>query len=873
MDDGVPGLARLLLRTVPEGRRADVLGDLAEVHGSRMDRFGPSRAWLATSFDALLVTVAFLWVRIRDGREGERAMPFEALLFDARIALRGLARNPTYTVVSALTIAVGMAATTAVLAISNAVLVRPPAIAEPNRVWSIWEFRDENVRESMEGRLLRYDRYEVYEERTTDVLAGLAGHAYATVALGGDDGATVVNGFHTSGNYFDVLGVVPSSGRHYSSDDDASIVLSDRLWRSRYGADPGVVGRSVLVDSQPFTVVGIAPADFVGTMTGFTGDVWIPWNAYVRLTALDEDDRYVVPLARLADGVSRDVAEERIAEVARGVDPHSPSATVAGARLESLQWRTDLRGSLVVAMIAMLATAALLLLVASANIAGMTMARAHDRRREVAVRLAIGASGGRLIRQMLLESVLVALVGGGAGVLLAVAATTALSSVDVPLNATISLDATPDPVVLGISFLVATAAGLLFGLGPALRSAGVDLSTTLKDGAPGSGRGRSRSVFVIGQLAASTVLLVTAGLFVRSFQETMDVPLGFDPEGLSVASMSLGTLGYSREEGEAFYAELLERIRALPGVEGAGLGSFVLLGGANASNEGRAIDGPNEGNRVNVPYNIVDPGYLQATGLELVAGRFLTTDDVRGGRPVAVVNERLAARFWPGERAVGRTFRVGRTEHDVVGVVRDGVYVLLVEEPRAFAYYSSAQRYSGSQSLHVRFAGPPADIHSEIRRTVASIDPDVAVSAVRTMDEVISSNGFMVQFVAVLTGVFAGAGLLLGAVGVYGLLTVQVARRARELGVRIALGAKPPDIVLMVVGRGVGVAVFGSALGVVIASGTGRLLESLLYGVTPFDVPVFVVVPAVLIATAALASAFPARRATRVSPMMPLKGE
>ena len=873
MHEGLPRLARFLLRFVGDERRTDVLGDLAEVHATRVAKMGPGRARFATCLDALLVAGAFLFMRVGERREGRGIMPFEALRFDARIAVRGLARNPTFTAVSALTIAVGMAAVTSVLAISNALLIRPPAIVEPDRVRAIWEFRDENVRESMEGRLLRYERYEEYEERTTDVLAGLAGHAYATVALGGDDGATVVNGFHTSGNYFDVLGVAPGRGRHYSSDDEASIVLSDRLWRSRYGADLDVVGRVVMVDSQPFTVVGIAPPDFVGTMTGFTGDVWIPWNAYVRLTALDEDDRYVVPLARLADGVPATLAEERISAVAREIEPLASSTDITGARLDNLQWRTDLKSTLEIAMIAMIATAALLLLVACANIAGMTMARAHDRRREVAVRLAVGASRGRLVGQMLLESVLVAFGGGSLGVLLAFAATGVLSSIEVPLNATVTIDATPDPAILVISFVVAAVAGVLFGLGPSLRSARVDLTTSLKDGAPGRVRGHWRNASVVGQLAAGTVLLVTAGLFLRSFQEAINVPLGFDPEGLSVASMSLGTLGYSRQEGEAFYAELLNRVRALPGVEGAGLGSFVLLGGANASNEGRAIDGPNAGNPVQIGYNIVDPGYLEATGLQLVAGRFVTEGDTREGRRVAVVNERLADRLWPGESALGRTFRIGATEHDVVGVVRNGVYVLLVEEPRAFAYFLAGQRYSGGQSLHVRYAGPPPELHAEVRRTVAAIDPNVPVSALRTMDEVISSNGFMVQFVAVLTTIFAAAGLLLGAVGVYGLLSVQVARRARELGVRIALGARPPDIVLMVARRGVGTATLGCALGIGIAMGAGRLLDSVLYAVSPFDVSVFVLVPLTLIVAATLASVFPARRAARVDPMTPLKGE
>jgi predicted permease len=793
------------------------------------------------------------------------------LRFDLRFALRSLRRNPAFTVVALVTFAVGMGATTSMLSVANAVLLRPPPIVEPDRVVSIWEFRSGSVRESMEGRLLSYERYEALRDATGDAFVDLAGHAYANLAVVTDEGAVAVNGFTTSGNYFSLLGLTPQLGRLFDGDDEEAVVLSERLWRSRYGGDPSVIGRTISIDSRGFTITGVAPAGFVGTMTGFTGDLWIPQKAYLRLTGLS--DGYVVPIGRLRPGVDRPSAEERVAAAARAIPPVSSGTTVRGARLEGLQWRTDLRETLTAGMLVMLGASVLLLLVACANIAGMILARSYDRRREIAVRLAIGAGGGRLVRQMLAESVLLALMGGSGGVLLAYAGTAALSRIDFPIDATITFDATPDPVVLVASFGLAALTGILFGLGPALRSARIDLTTSLKEGARGARMSRRRTAFVVAQMALSTLLLVTSGLFVRSFERVANVPLGFDPDGVLVASLSLEPHGYGEEERTTFLAQVVERVRAVPGVEAVALARFVLLGGANASHGGTPSDGGPEAPSQSVAYNVVDPDYFTTNRMELVEGRLFTDADVAGGPRVAVVNETLAERMWPGRSAVGRSYRTGgSTDHQVVGVIRDGVYVFVYEEPRAFAYYPATQRGLGGV-VHVRAAGPLAPVAAELRRIVRELDANVAVSGLRTMEEIVGSNRFIVRFLALLTTLCAAIGLLLAAIGVYGLLAVQVAQRRRELGVRMALGAKALDVILLVLRRGVTAAALGCALGLALATGSGRVVGTLLYEVSPVDTLTFALVPTVLLLTAATASAVPARRATRVSPTVTLREE
>lgn len=791
---------------------------------------------------------------------------------DLRTAWRGLVRAPVFTVVSMATVAIGIGATTAMLSVGHALLLRAPPILEPDRVVSVWEERSGSVRQSTEGRQLPHARIEAYRDATRDVFVDLAGHSYNGFALGTGDGAVEVDGFVTTASYFGLLGLTPTLGRLYDADDAASVVISERLWRARFAADPDVVGRTVTLNSRTFTVVAVAPTDFVGTMTLFTGDLWVPWRSYTEATEAGPNAIQLVPIARLRPGIDRAAAEERVAAIARTIPPASSSTTVRGARFDRLQWHADVQGVLSTGSLAMLLAAGLLLLTACVNLAGMTMARAHDRFRELAVRLAIGAGRARLVRQMLAESVLLAACGGAAGVGLAYLGTAMLSSVTLPVGATLTIDLTPDPRVLVASAAVTMLTGILFGLGPALRSTGQDLSTSLKEGATGPDGRLRRAFHVGGQVALCTVVLVTAGLFVRSQRAVLDVPLGFDPRGVVVGEVVIAPHGYSADEGRVFFAELLDRVRALPGVEAAGLGRFVLLGGSNSSTGARAAEDGAEGAEVVVGTNTVDAGYFTANDVELVEGRLFDATDAESGPPVTVVNRRLAERLWPGTSAVGRTVRMRGEDHRVVGVVEDGVYVFASETPAAFAFFPLARRYVPTLSVHVLAPGREGEVATELRRVVADLDPDVAV-AVRSYEEVVAANRFGQTVAATLATLLGMTTLLLAMLGVYGLLAVQVAQRAYEFGIRMAVGAKALDVLLLVVRRGLSVALAGGAVGVVLAATVTRSLGGLLYDVSPLDPTTFIVVPVLLAAAAGVAALVPARRATRVSPTVALRGE
>lgn len=551
-------LARLL---VPSASKEFVLGDLEELFHQEVGTVGARRA-----------TLSYLGMALRSWlRYVLSGGPFEDLSLDLRFALRGLRRQPTFTLVSAATLAIGIGSTTAMLSVAEAVLFRPPPIDDPERVASVWEFRSGEVWESMEGRLLRYDRYEAYRDRGASFLSDVAAHSYRRVTISTDEGAVAVNGFVTSGNYFQMLGLAPLLGRLYTDEDEALVVLSERVWRTRFAADPDIVGRPISIDSRSFVVAGVVGSGFVGTMSTFTGDVWIPWGAFVRLTEIPDDAIRVVPIVRMGPDVTRAAAQERIDALARSIEP-TGRTTVRGARLENILWRSDLSSVLRVGAAVLVTTALLLLVIAGANIGGMMLARSYDRRKEIAVRLAIGAGGGRLARQLLTESCLLALIGGVAGIGLAYLGTDLLSRIQFPIDATLTIEPQPDRRILIGSLVLTLATGILFGIGPALHAASTDLSSTLKEGARGLRVGGRRNGFVVAQLVLATVLLVTSGLLVRSFGAMTEVPLGFDPEGVTVATVALGTHGYEPDEERRFYERLAEDARALPGVESVGCG-------------------------------------------------------------------------------------------------------------------------------------------------------------------------------------------------------------------------------------------------------------------------------------------------------------
>ena len=525
---------------------------LEEARATALREFGP----MAEAREALERRT-----RRRRVRKSRTAL-LEGLIHDLHFAARGIQRNRAFALVVATTVAIGIAGTTVAMSIAHGILMEAPPIPEPERMAAVWEFRTGDVSESMEGRLIRYERYRSYADASTEVFSGLAAHSYGHFSLGTPSGAVAAEGFLTSGNYFRVLGAEPIAGRLYGTDHEPAVVISERLWASRFGRETAAIGQPVHVNGRAFTLVGVAPAGFVGTMSTFTGDLFMPAVAYAaaRPSGEDESDQanaavrptLVVPIGRLHEGLGWAQASSRVDEIARTIALEGGGrASVTGARLDGIRWRTDLLGYLHAGVGTLLGAAGMLLLIACANIAGLVLARAYDRRREVALRVAIGSGRGRVVRQMVTENLLLFSLGGLAGVALAWVASRAIAAVELPLNATITLDIAAGLPVMVLGLVVTLLLGVAFGFTPARQASSLDLSTALKEGGQPAGGGRQRHWFVVAQIGIASILLIVAGLATRSFVEVLKVDLGFDPEGVLVATLDVSSHGYDRERGDS----------------------------------------------------------------------------------------------------------------------------------------------------------------------------------------------------------------------------------------------------------------------------------------------------------------------------------
>jgi predicted permease len=521
----------------------------------------------------------------------------------------------------------------------------------------------------------------------------------------------------------------------------------------------------------------------------------------------------------------------------------------------------------------LLLMALLVLLIASANIASMLLARSVVRQREVAIRLAIGAGRARIVEHLLAESLVLFLAGGAAGVGLAYLGTSWVERMPLPLGIELGVRLVPDARVLLFALAMTVGFGTLFSLLPALRASRPDLVPSLREGTPGGGTGaRGRSAFVTAQVAMSVFLLLAATLTARSLQKALTMEVGFDGDGVVVASTDLEAHGYEAARGRAFYRQLVERVRGLPGVESVGLSQVVLMGGdAYGDDITSPDDNPGSVGRSNARHTIVDPGFFDVMRIELVAGRGFPDADVEGGVPVTVVNETVAERLWPGENPLGKRLRRGGVDHEVVGVSRDGKYTFVGEGPIAFTFRPFAQSYTGTMTLHARAPGATAATLRGIREAVRTLDADVAVEDAVELSEITGLSLLPYRFTAQLMGVFGLTGLLLVAIGLYGVLAFQVAQRTREIGVRRALGAREADLVRQVVSRGARLAAVGCAAGLVFGGASSHVLRSVLLGLQPLDPPTFLGVPVVLFAVALAASWIPALRAARVQATVALR--
>jgi predicted permease len=682
-------------------------------------------------------------------------------------------------------------------------------------------------------------------------------------------------------------GVRPARGRFFTRDDDRQVVVSYRFWRTQLAGDSGVVGRPVYLNGKLLTIAGVAPRDFEGTSPGIGSDIWVPVAGVRDRAERESMSAWLAPFGRLRTGVDVSSAAARVDEIARQIPPDEAQTRVRGATLETMTGilRGAIRRDAGTVLTLIFGTALLVLLIASANVAGMLLARGVARRREVGTRLAIGAGRGRLVRQLLTESALLGLGGGAIGVLLGIAGSTRLAQmVSIPFTSDVTLKLAPDMHVLGVALLTTALAVLLFGMLPALQGTRGSLLSALRDGGGGASgaHARGRTIFVGGQLALAVFLLVLGGLFLRSLERTMGVALGYDPSRTIIATVDPGQLGYDSDSGRAFYGQLVARLRATPGVERVSLARSALLGESPTSNDMRTVDGdaeaaPGSGREQRyepgVPQNIVDTAFFSMMRLPLVAGRGFTAADGPGAPPVVVVNETLANLFWPGENPVGRRVKMYGGEAEVVGVVRDGRWSFSSGNPRAFAFFPLAQHYSGSMVVHVRGTLAPDALTAQLRSIAGALDPDVAVQGAEPLATAVDAMLASLRGLTALFAIFAAAGLLLAAIGVYGVLAFQVEQRTREMGIRLALGASARELALHVVAHTGIVALAGALVGVGAGAMASVALSRTLYGIGRIDVVTFALIPPLLTAVAIAACAGPVRRAVSVDPVKALRTE
>jgi putative ABC transport system permease protein len=809
---------------------------------------------------------------------------------DLRFGGRTLRRSPGFAVIAILTLALGIGANAAIFSVVNAVLLRPLPWSDPDRavmIWSKWTDFDKTWVAT--GEVVDYRK----RNRT---LQEVAAWSDGQVNLTGDGEPERVPAANVSANTFSTLGVRPLIGRTFSADEDLPkgprvVVLGHALWSRRHAADGSIVGRSILVNGNAFEVVGVMPAGFI-LPTDFQNpeptQLWFPLQMDPAST--DHGSHGLYAAGRLAPGATVRQAAEDLHNIAQAMTSEGLYPVPMRFDTVVVSLSDEVVGSVRRSIWLLFGAVGFLLLIACANVANLLLARAEARQREIAVRSALGAGRLRVLRQLLTESLVLTILSAAVGLALAYAGVRLVAwwnPASVPRVAGASLDLR----VLLFTGVVALSTSVIFSLAPALRALRADLTDSLKDGgqgvSTGSARQRFRNALVVVEMALAVVLLVGAGLMLRSIWALQRVPIGFDPAGVLTMRVSLPAASYaSPEQVVSFYQRLLERVRTLPGVERAGAARLLPLG-STIGDWGLTVEGymPPPGTGAKGDWQIVTDGYLDAIGERLLRGRTILASDTADSQPVALVNEELVRRYFAGRDPIGGRLRIGgggglpRPWVTIVGVVADVRHNGLTEVVKEKFYVPHTQWHKSTgnpirgMSLVVKSSSDPSILTAPIRREIRDLDPSLPVANVRTMDEIVGATTSSPRFTGFLLATFAAIALALSAIGIYGVLSYLVSRRTREIGIRVAIGAGRAQVLRLVLGAGLMLALTGVVLGLAIAAGVTRFMRTLLHDVSPGDPMTFVSVGVALSVVAILASLVPAWRATRVDPVIALKAE
>ena len=808
------------------------------------------------------------------------------LIRDAKFAVRMLSKSPVFTFVAVLSLALAIGPNTAVFSLVDRVMLSDWGVGAPETLLDVY-----GVSGSGSFNFTRYSTYETVRDGTADVFAGVTGYAFTAANVEQDGEPRPVLVELVTGNYFDVMQVTAARGRTFVPEEDVTegthpvVVVSDFFWRTRSDADPGLVGGVVRLNGRPFTVVGVAPPDFTGRVIhGMPTDLWVPFSMHESIAPGQMTGGNFTISARMLPGIPAARGVAAVEALAARIDAERDSNfrfRLAAMPLSEIRVHPSM-DSVVTAMVAMLfAVVALVLLVACVNLAGFLLARATDRRKEIAVRLSMGAGRIAILRQLLVESLLLAAMGGALGALLGRFALRGLLAMEPPLPVPMNLEVGLNPRVLAFTAGTAALAALIFGLAPGLQSIRTPVASTLRDeGGHSGGRGKSgaRALLVAAQMTLSTVLLVATGLFLRSLQAATQVDVGFSTAPAGIVTVGTWANQYDADQRTAFVERMLDDAAAQPGLTDVAVTSRLPLG-LGMRNRGLdvpGVDPPPDADFHMLEVASVSPDYFATMDIPLLSGRAFGPEDAADAPQVVIVSEAAQRRFWPGEDAVGRIIHpAGEPDVDltVVGVVDNVKIWNLVEPPHPYLYVPYAQSPSPTFSFVARGPVSDGELAASLGQQARALDPEVYLETVGTLDEHVSLNFFLPRMAALLLSGLASIALVLTCVGLYGLISYGVARRTREMGIRLALGAERGSLVTLVVRGGLVLVLIGGGLGIVAALGVGRLLRGFLIGVGPLDPVALVGAPLLLGAVAVVAAYLPARRTSRVNPVEALRSE